>query len=177
MTLQKVLWLEIKSRINKQSFWAMTNLRDRKSRPWTTSCAPRDNPVQSSASPCRGARRKYSDAWYCSTDRWSGRTVQSYKCHCKENFLEITDNELWFLFVYLIMGSVSSLPSIVVYGTPRTRSIMCTNPLVWATSACSTVALTPPPSTVTTASAPSPLTLKYRKVRLFIVGTWAIYLI
>lgn len=87
-----------------------------------------------------------------------------------------TKSSLYFLFVYLIIGSVSSLPSIVVYGTPSTRSIMCTNPLVWATSACSTVALTPPPSTVTTVSDPSPLTLKYRNVRLFTVGTWAIYL-
>lgn len=75
---------------------------------------------------------------------------------------------------YLNMGSLSILPSTVVEGIPKTLSIMCTKPFVLATSAWTIVALTPPPSTVMTSSSPSPLMLKYRKVWLLRVGTWAI---
>lgn len=95
---------------------------------------------------------------------------------CQKNKINImygNTNRVWC--IYLSIGSLSILPKTVVEGMPKTLSIMCTKPLVLATSAWIMVALTPPPSTVMTSSSPSPLMLKYRNVWLLRVGTWAIY--
>lgn len=79
-------------------------------------------------------------------------------------------------FTYLSIGSVASFSLIVAYGTPSTWSIICTNPLVTAISGCSSVALTPAPSTVTVWLLSSlVITLKYKKRRPARVGTWKIY--
>ena len=53
------------------------------------------------------------------------------------------------ILTYLSIGSVLSLSRTVVYGTPRTLSMMWISPLVAAIFAVTTVAFTPPPSTVT----------------------------
>lgn len=76
---------------------------------------------------------------------------------------------------HLSMGSVFSFSNTVVYGTPRTLSIMCTKPLVAAIFGCVTVALTPPPSTVRVWLCPCWSTLKYKYLRSKAVGAWYIY--
>ena len=73
---------------------------------------------------------------------------------------------------YFNIGSDWSFSFTVVNGTPRTRSMMWTNPLIAAIFGSTTVALTPPPSTVNVMLLPLLITLKYRFLCSAAVFTW-----
>lgn len=73
---------------------------------------------------------------------------------------------------YFNIGSDWSFSFTLVYGTPKTRSMMWTNPLVAAMFGSITVALTPPPSTVNVTLWPFLITLKYSFLRSAAVCTW-----